>query len=135
MLGTRQDVQASSVPPRLRRGGTASLLGRLRNPSPRISTTPCLRGRARGLDSVAWDHSPDNLRLMPRAGRGGCNLTLFWPGPTVKEAGPGLGIPETAQAPACDSWPDSSQTPLTQRDARPSAGRVHSTASQVGFCC
>ena len=50
---------------------------------------------------------------MPRAGSTGCNLTLFGPGSTGKEAGPGLEKPETAQAPARDSWPDSTRTPLT----------------------
>ncbi len=62
------------VPPRLRKGGAASVLGRLGNPSsrtagcqrPRAGLAPCVRTerRDRGLDSIARDNPADSL--MPQ---------------------------------------------------------------------
>ncbi len=55
-------------PPRLRKGGDASVLGRLGNPSSRAGATPPSerrRGGARRLDLVARDYLADSL--MPQA--------------------------------------------------------------------
>jgi hypothetical protein len=90
------------IPPRLRKGGAASVLGRLGNPSSRAGSTPpsCkTERRARGLDSVARDNPADSL--MPQDG-----LCLPYPhstgpGPTRQGVGPTWG-----RAPASDRWPN-----------------------------
>jgi hypothetical protein len=107
------------IPPRLRKGGAALVLGRLENPSSWAGSTPpmCKTERlARGLDLVARDNPTDSLmaqdrRFLPYPHSTG-------PGPTRKGVGPTRG-----RAPASEAGPIEFDT-FTRRDAQPSTGHL-----------
>jgi hypothetical protein len=97
-----------SISSRLRKKAAASALGRLGNPSSRACATwqrhpsERRRARARGLVSVAREHSKDNL--IPQAGCAGCTLTRL---DRVHETG---SLAHKDQTPARDRWLNSSWT-------------------------